>query len=214
LGWAYHHSSYLGAPVSRNEAIEKSFDLARKSLAIDDAQSGPHSLLAALYSLKREPEKALDAAERAVALNPGSTDGLNEYGWALYHAGRSSEAIPVFEKAIRLNPYGKATIFRGYGAALIQTGRIDAAVDPLKKAVQRSPNDIFSRIVLARAYSMLGKEKEAGVEAAEVLRINPKFSLEAFEKSLGPARDQPERDSYIDALRKAGLPDKPPAAQP
>ena len=214
LGWAYHHSSYLGGPVSRNEAIEKSFELARKALAIDASLSDPHNLLAALYSLKREPEKALAAAERAVSLNPGSTDALNEYGWAFNHAGRSSEAIPVFEKAIRLNPYGKATIFRGYGVALIQTRRVDEAVAPLKKAVQRSPNDIFSRIVLARAYSMLGKEKEAGVEAAEILRINPKFSLEAFEKSLGPARDQTERDSYIDALRKAGLPDKPPAAQP
>ena len=113
LGWAYHHSSYLGDPVSRNEAIEKSFELARKALAIDDAQSGPHSLLAALHSLKREPEKALAEAEQAVALNPGSTDGLNEYGWALYHAGRSSEAIPVFEKAIQLNPYGTPAIFHG-----------------------------------------------------------------------------------------------------
>ena len=209
LGWAYHHSSYLGGPVPRNEAIEKSFELARKALAIDDAQSGPHNLLAALHSLKREPEKALAAAERAVALNPGSTDGLNEYGWALHHAGRSSEAIPVFEKAIRLNPYGKATIFRGYGVALIQTGRVDEAVAPLKKAVQRSPNDLFSHIVLTRAYSMLGKEKEAAVQATEVLRINPKFSLDTFAKSLPPARDQAERDTYIDALRKAGLPDKP-----
>jgi adenylate cyclase len=214
LGWAYHHSAYLGGPVPRNEAIEKSFELARKALAIDDAQSGPYNLLAALHSLKREHDKALAAAERAVALNPGSTDALNEYGWAFNHAGRWSEAIPVFEKAIRLNPYGKATIFRGYGVALIQTGRVDAAVAPLKKAVQRSPNDIISHLVLVRAYSMLDKEKDAGIAAAEVLRINPKFSLEAFEKSLGPARDQAERDSYIYALRKAGLPDKPPSAQP
>ena len=120
----------------------------------------------------------------------------------------------MFEKAIRLNPYGKATIFRGYGVALIQTGRVDEAVAPLKKAVQRSPNDIFSHIVLTRVYIMLGKEKEAAAQAAEVLRINPKFSLEAFEKSLPPARDQADRAAYIDALRKAGLPDKPRSAQP
>ena len=120
----------------------------------------------------------------------------------------------MFEKAIRLSPYGKATIFRGYGVALIQTGRVDEAVAPLKKAVQRSPNDLFSHIVLTRAYSMLGKEKEAAVQATEVLRINPKFSLDTFAKSLPPARDQAERDTYIDALRKAGLPDKPGSPQP
>jgi hypothetical protein len=27
---------------------------------------------------------------------------------------------------------------------------------------------------------MMGKEKEAGAEAAEVLRINPKYSLDAY----------------------------------
>jgi adenylate cyclase len=214
LGWAYHHSAYLGSPVSRNEAIEKSFELAHKALAIDDSLSGPYPLLAALYSLKREPEKALAAAERGVSLNPGSTDALSEYGWAFIHARRWQEAIPVFEKAIRLNPYGKGTIFRGYGVALINTGRVDEASEALKTAVQRSRDDLFSNVLLTRAYVLLGKEKEAAAQAVEVLRINPKFSLDAYAKSLPPTQDKAEREAYIGALRKAGLPDKPPATQP
>ena len=38
----------------------------------------------------------------------------------------------------------------------------------------------------------------------EILRINPNFSLDALEKSL-PFKDQSMIDSYIGALRKAGL---------
>jgi hypothetical protein len=50
----------------------------------------------------------------------------------------------------------------------------------------------------------MGREKEAHAEAAEVLRINPKFSLDLFAKRL-PHKDQSVIDNYVDALRKAGL---------
>ncbi len=51
---------------------------------------------------------------------------------------------------------------------------------------------------------MMDREKEARAEADEVLRINPKFSLDYFAKIL-PYKDQSKIDKYIDALRKAGL---------
>jgi len=51
---------------------------------------------------------------------------------------------------------------------------------------------------------MMGREKEAHAEAAEVLRINPKFSAENYVKIL-PFKDQSYADKYINALRKAGL---------
>ena len=47
-----------------------------------------------------------------------------------------------------------------------------------------APNDIISHIGLAGTYSMMGREKEARAEAAEVLRINPKFSLDGYAKRL------------------------------
>ncbi len=51
---------------------------------------------------------------------------------------------------------------------------------------------------------MMGREKEARAEAAEVLRINPKFSLDYFAKTL-PYKDQSVTDKVVNALRKAGL---------
>ena len=41
------------------------------------------------------------------------------------------------------------------------------------------------------------------IEAAEVFKINPKFSLDNFAKTLPPARDQLKRDAFIYALRKS-----------
>ena len=51
---------------------------------------------------------------------------------------------------------------------------------------------------------MMDREKEARAEVAEVLRINPKFSLDYYAKTL-IFKDQSVNDRAIAALRKAGL---------
>ena len=63
---------------------------------------------------------------------------------------------------------------------------------------------LLAHVVLTATYSMMGREKEARAEAAEVLRINPKFSLDYFAKAL-PFKDQSVTDNHVDAFRKAGL---------
>jgi hypothetical protein len=51
---------------------------------------------------------------------------------------------------------------------------------------------------------MMGREKEAHAEATEVLRINPKFSLDSLAKTLA-YKDQSQNDKVVNALQKAGL---------
>jgi len=50
----------------------------------------------------------------------------------------------------------------------------------------------------------MGLEKEARAEAAEVLRINPKYSVDYFVKAIA-SKDQSQSDKFRNALRKAGL---------
>ena len=73
-----------------------------------------------------------------------------------------------------------------------------------KKAIQLAPDNIRAHYSLATTYIMMGREKEARAEAAEVLRINPKFSVEYLAKIL-TYKDQSQNDKIADALRKAGL---------
>jgi TolB-like protein len=205
LGWAYHHAYSLGDTTFPQETIEKSMELAQKALAMDDSIPGAHALLCQLYVVKGEYDKAIAEGERAVALSPGGADTLSEYAWSLSAAGRSEEAIPLFQKVIRINPYGKFTLYRGLGVALANTGRLEEAVSAYKKAIQGSPNDIMSHLNLLTTYSRMGRDEEARAEAAEVLRINPKFSLDSYAKRLPPSMDQSRRDRLINNLRKAGL---------
>ncbi len=80
----------------------------------------------------------------------------------------------------------------------------EESVSEYKKAMQVEPDQILAHIGLAATYMMMGREKEARAEAAEVLRINPKFSLDSWAKTL-LFKDQSETDKVVNALRKTGM---------
>ena len=63
---------------------------------------------------------------------------------------------------------------------------------------------LTTHIQLTATYSQMGRDKEARAEAAEVLRINAKFSVDfCFKRAV--MKTQSEKDKTADALRKAGL---------
>jgi adenylate cyclase len=116
LGWVSQHDYYLGNTKSPRETIEKGTELAQKALAMDDSIAEAHALLCGLYITKREYDKAIAEGERAVARNPGGTVVLVNYADSLTLAGRPEEAIPLYQKAIRLNPFGQARKLSGFVA--------------------------------------------------------------------------------------------------
>jgi len=174
------------------------------SLAVDDSRAEDHARLSLLYGLRKEWDKAIAEGERGIALNPSGADVQSWYAITLTFAGRPEEAIFLFEKAIRLNPFGPSRYFMGYGHALRYTDRFGQAVSAYKKAIKREPNNLLAHLLLAATYSMMGLEKDAQSEAAEVRRLNPKYSVDYFAKT-SPYKDRTETDKIIDALRKAGL---------
>ncbi len=199
LGWVYYFDFILNNTKSPQETLEKGIELAKKALAMDDSiASNAHGLLCRLYSLKGEHDKAIAEGERAVALDPSGWGVLTNYGNSLTFAGRPEKAIPLFQKVIRLNPFGPAFMYVNLGRALLLTGRYEEAVSAYKKSIQLGPNP-YPRAELAATYSLMGREKEARAEAAELRRINPKFSLEY----LPAFKDQSSGEKVINAWRKA-----------
>jgi adenylate cyclase len=204
MGSVYQMAYWVDSGKSPRESTEKGIEMIQKALAMDDSLAIAHSMLGDLYLQKREYEKAIAEGERAVALDPGG-EGVNTiYATLLYHGGRPEEAIPVFQKAIRLNPFGSTSTFLHLGHTYQVMGRFEEAVSTYEKAILRAPDNIFAHTGLAATYIMMDREKEARAEAAEVLRINPKFSVDSFAKIL-INKDQSVIDNYLSALRKAGL---------
>ena len=204
LGWVYCFDYYLGNTKSPQETIEKSMEMARKVLAIDESIASAHGLLCNLYLIKREYDKAIAEGERALALSPWSQPVLSNYSGSLRATGRPEEAIPLLQKAIRQNPFGPASIYNEFGLVLRDAGRLEEAVAAFKKAIQISPDHQGAHVGLVVTYIWMGRENEARATAAEVLRINPKFSVDYVAKTSF-YKDQSFTDRVVAALRKAGL---------
>jgi len=204
LSYVWLNDYVIGNPKSSRETAEKAIELAQKALAMDDSYPDPHLLLSVLYSHRGEYDKGVAEGERCVAAYPSRWDAYNVYAQALTFACQPEQAIPMFQKAIRLNPNPQANTLVIYGHALRMAGRFEEAVSVYEKAIQRAPDFIRAHIGLGTTYSLMGREKEARAEAEEVLRINPKFSLDLFKKA-SPYKDPAEIDKAVNAMRKAGL---------
>ena len=154
-------------------------ELAQKALAMDDSIAVATPCWASLYPYKETMTRRLLKGNGPLPSTPAAYVLLN-YAGSLTFAGRPEEAIPLFQKAIRLSPFGPYCLYREFGNALRNTGRFEEAISAYKKAIQIAPNNIHAHLGLAATYSLMGREKEARAEAAEVLRINPKFSLDYY----------------------------------
>ena len=94
--------------------------------------------------------------------------------------------------------------FADIGSAYAVAGHYEEARAPLQRYLRRYPNILPHHLLLAAVYSELGQAAEAQAQAAEVLRLNPKFSLEVHKQRM-PIKDPAVSERHIAALRKAGL---------
>jgi adenylate cyclase len=189
---------------SPKDSMKLAVEAAQKALALDPSDPRTHLGWVNLYIMQREYDKAISSAERAVSLNPGGARPLFALAMAVYYSCRFGEAVTFYEQAIRLDPFPSSIGFRNLGGAYRCVGRHEESVKHLKKALELSSNDLFAHLSLAITYVKLGRDEEAKAEAAEVLRIHPKFSLDYFAK-VNPLKCQSVLEDSIACLRKAGL---------
>jgi adenylate cyclase len=163
-------------------------------------------LIGGVYLVKRQQEKNVAQAERALVINPNGAMNNMYMAGALACAGRWEESLGYAEKAMRLAPFPPVWFYWVLGRSYFMTNQYDKAIETFKKAVHVSPDYLVAHAFLAATYSSLGWQAEAAAEAKEVLRINPKFTLESYAKTSLPYKNKADIERYVAALRKAGLP--------
>jgi len=199
LAATYMLETFFENVKSRNQSMKQAIEYAKKAVELETA--GGHGMLGWLYSLIGQIDKALTECKLAVDLSPNSATARTWYGAVLIKDGQYEMAVQQLEQAGRRDPMAGTWFLRNLGNAYSLKGRHQEAISTLKKAIQKAPKDYLSRLLLTRAYIFAGRPDEAKVEAAEVLKLNPNFSLEKYAKTYN-AKD---KDRTIDALRQAGL---------
>jgi len=154
--------------------------------------------------VKRQHDKAIAEAERAVTLNPNGALAYSTLAGIVGCSGRWEESVLYSKQSIRLNPFPDPNYYLWLGRAYFMIGQYDEAILTLKKAVQINSDFLSAYIFLAACYSLLDRGAEATASVKEVLRINPKFSLEFHAKTL-PYKNEADIEREVTALRKAGL---------
>ncbi len=179
--------------------------MTQKALAINGSLADAHSMLGVLYSWSGRYDEGIAEAERGVELDPNSGQANYNLAVVLRWAGKSKEALPVIRKALRLEPIPPDNYVQQMALIYFQTGDCKEAIAACEKGLKRQPDHLVSHVIIAAVYGSCGREKEAREEGTEVLRINPKFTVEPFMRNT-PYKNPSDRDRVAQGLRKAGLP--------
>ncbi len=213
LAWTFWADARFLWSESPNEATARAAELAQKALALHEDLSETHSLLGAIHLMKREYDQAVAEGEKAVALDPNGADVTALLAMTLNWSGRPEEACELVDKAMRLSPLYSAWYLAVQAHAYRLTGRHEEAIAIYKNSIERNPNHIGPHIGLTECYAELGRDEEARAQASELLRLSPKFTLTKYAESL-TYKDPAQSKRSLEALRKAGLPEKSSSTAP
>jgi adenylate cyclase len=186
-----------------------SFKLAKEyaQKAIDNDPNEPmaHAVAALTAIFAKDFARAQAEVDRTLDLNPSSAMAHNLLGTIRSYSGRPLEAIPAIEQAMRLDPAFRPQFLHFIGIAYLLAGKYETAAAMLRQRISLVPNTDFSRAVLAATLGHLGEIEEARRVWGELMKINPKFSFQAY---LGRQPMRPEDAERVAAgVAKAGLSD-------
>jgi adenylate cyclase len=204
LGMTYWTDFFNGWSKSPGKDLKTASELAHKAIDMDEALSFPHFILGWIYLNQGKHDEAIDEAKKAVALDPSDVMNNATLGNFLAWADQPEEAILVLKHASRLNPFPTDLQLVYSGIAYMIAERFEEALANFKKAQESNPDNMWPYYYQASIYGRLGHEEEARAAAKELLRINPKFSVEFWAKWPG-CKNRDKLHEIISGLRKAGL---------
>lgn len=190
----------------REQAFASAIEIADKVVEMDPSYYGSYFLRANVFLRQGRHDEALANGRRAFEMEPNSTNTAAMLAAQLTYAGQPEEAIPLFQKAMRLSPYYRPWYLDGLGLAYHLTGETDKAIESFKVSAQRDPKAVYPHLRLAMIYAEQGRDDEMRAEAAEIRRLNPKFSIESWAK-VHSFKDPTIHEYRKTLMIKAGLPE-------
>ena len=189
-------------------ARRRALELAQRALKVagDDAKVLARVANVLAY-LGEDPEAAVALADRAIALDPGSSLAWHLSGVVQLRIGRLDLAIDHTERAMRLDPMSpERPLEIGFiGEARFQQGRFSDAIGPLREA-DRHMDTPYSLAVLAACLGQLGQIREAQAALARYCILT---SQPIAEMAGAYMRDPAHLKLFLDgiALAEGGGPD-------
>ena len=178
---------------------------ARRAVVLDDRDALSHLALAWALTFTRQPDSAIDAANRAIALNPSFAHAYAILGRLLIHSGRCTDGIRQVEWALRLSPFAPSA--RQYLNILsvghLYLGNDTKAIELAREAIQ-SFDTWAPHMIITSALGHLGDHASAKQEICETQKHQSDFSIAQVLRDY-VVFDATCLDRLLAGLRKAGV---------
>jgi len=179
---------------------QDALDLYRQAAAESDSASLQDDIATTLLALK-QPEAALEAAGRAIALDPESPTAHLTRSVILSSLGKAVEAQQAAEEAVRLDPES-STALLVLAEAQSEGGKHREAEGCAKRAVKAAPESAHTHAVLAGVFFRAKRYPEAEQAARVALSIDPEDV--GTMNNLGAAlRMQKKHSEAVEILHRA-----------
>ena len=130
---------------STRAKFQERIDLLNQAVALDPKFALAYTRMATLYQFLASfgdtsaPAKSIDAAHKALAIDPQLAQAHHALGLGTYQAGRLRESLAAMQKSTELDPSFISGL-ADYGQALNTAGRFDEALHSAKRALPLMPN--------------------------------------------------------------------------
>jgi len=190
--------------TSDDDPIGRAYDNAQKALAIDDNDYRAHGVMGLIYFERGEHKPARKHLERALKLNPNSTQIMGYWTLFLTYSGEPERAIETHDYAARLDPYNIEMLDSEVLAeAYFMLKQYKKSIAVLETMLDRH----YAHQQIAMSYAQIG-DKEASARHMKLYREQMPATydeMKLFESHMRLCQRKEDRDLWTEAYRKIGL---------
>jgi len=209
--YSHYLDTMLGYTETPDQSLELAYKAAKRALALDDHDPVAYFALGRVCMMQGKHDDSVAELSRAVALSPSFALAHHGLGFALVLSGQVEEGAEELDKAIRLSPRDPVLwgtmCFRSIASNLLH--QYEDATQWARRVLiepRAAEGGYWPYAVLASALGNLDQLNEAYEAMGEALQRKPDLSITYLKTTL--LTKQPDGlDTYLDGLRKAGLPE-------
>ena len=212
LAWTYADDYDYEWTDDYDKTLKLALEMANTAVRLDPSDYQAQWALGWAYLYNRQHEKAAAHYARARGLNPNDAELLAEMANFLIFVGQPKQAIEQVTQAIRLNPFHESWYLEYLGWAYEEAGMPQKAIEILEQTIDlRTPKEdqlwYLPTLAAAYAHTAVGRMDDARKTVTMLLARKPEYSTSVSVSRLFPYRTKELSDRYVNALRRAGLPE-------
>jgi tetratricopeptide (TPR) repeat protein len=184
-------------------------EAARKATELNERNVNARMILGRIDIYAGHYDDAVSKGRKALELAPNSAESHGWLGGILMLSGERDAAISELEMALRLSPRDPINALWYAPMSVLQflAGHYEESIGWCKKSLRDLPNSPPGvHRPMAASFAMLDRMEEARSAIESLQSRVPNVSIEATRQQM-PFRREADMAHFLDALRKAGLPE-------